>query len=102
MKGHRYTVEFRIYSPSLDPAQITGELTDGLTSLLNELWALRETILTYGKGGSLLWWCGNIQSSFNGGPTFSPELMKRLGEFGAELYIDNYFSPLEKESAECA
>lgn len=133
MSGHEYTVEFRILSATLDPAEITRELglqpcqvrlegtpvpgstssrlhqgmwaydgderidwqslSDGLNFMLDKLWPHREAIAKYKANGRLIWWCGNFQSSFDGGPTFSPDLLKRLGEFGAELYIDNYFSP---------
>jgi hypothetical protein len=131
--GHEYTVEFRIFSATLDPAEITRELglqpcqvkfegtpalgstrgrllegmwaydggderidwqslSDGLTFMLDKLWPHREAIARYETRGELIFWCGNFQSSFDGGPTFSPDLLKRLGEFGAELYMDNYFS----------
>jgi hypothetical protein len=135
MSGHDYTVEFRIFSKTLDPAEIARELglqpcqigiegapglggrpqqgmwayngggghitweslADGLTFVLDKLWSHREAIAKYKTGGELVWWCGNFQSSFDGGPRLSPDLLKRLGEFGAYLYIDNYFSRGEKE-----
>lgn len=40
-----------------------------------------------GPGG-----CGHFQNTFDGGPTLSPSLMSRLGEFGTELFLDCYFS----------
>ena len=129
MRGHDYTVEFRIFSATLDPNEITRELglqpcqtriegapglrgpqrgmwaydggegsitweslADGLTFLLDKLWPHREAIAKYKSAGMLVWWCGNFQSSIDGGPTLSAALLKRLGEFGAELYIDNYFA----------
>jgi len=130
MSGHDYTVEFRIYSKTLDPAAITRELglqpcqigiegapglgnrpqqgmwaydggegratweslADGLTLVLDKLWPHREAIAKYKTGGKLVWWCGNFQSSFDGGPTLSAALLGRLGEFGAELFIDNYLA----------
>ena len=130
MNGHEYTVEFRIFSATLDPNEITHQLglqpcqiriegtprpgksphrsmwaydseegsitweslEDGLTFLLDKLWPYREAIAKYKSAGTLVWWCGNFQSSFDGGPTLPAALLKRLGEFGAELYIDNYFS----------
>ena len=42
-----------------------------------------------------VWWCGHIQSSFNGGPTLSAALMKRIGEIGVPLSIDDYHSSSE-------
>ena len=131
--SHVYTVEFRIFSDTLDPSVISHELgikpcqvraqglrrsdgkaiggmwayngeddtkhgtewsslEEGLVFVLNKLWPLREIIAGYASNAKLVWWCGNFQSSFDGGPTLSPRLLGRLGEFGAELFIDNYFS----------
>jgi hypothetical protein len=45
-------------------------------------------------------WCGHFQSSFDGGPTLSPELLKQLGEFEVELFIDNYFSEERSDTPE--
>ncbi len=130
MVGHEYTVEFRIFSKILDPAEITRELAlqpcqirvegalaaggrvqdgmwaydggegrhywesleDGLDFVLDKLWPLRETIAKYNMNGKLVWWCGNFQASFDGGPTLSAAILRRLGEFGAELFIDNYLA----------
>jgi hypothetical protein len=131
--GHRYTVEFRVFSETLDPATITRELglqpcqvrihgtprfggkstftgmwafngtdesagktewtslEEGLAYVLGRLWPLRETIEKYAANADLIWWCGHFQDSFDGGPQLSPSLLSRLGEFGAALYIDNYF-----------
>lgn len=136
MSGHEYTVEFRIFSETLDPVEITRELdlqpcqiriegatgpggrfqhgmwaydggegsitweslADGITFVLDKLWHHREALAKCKTDGDLVWWCGNFQSSFNGGPSLPPDLLKRLGEFGASLYIDNYFSSAEDES----
>ena len=135
--GHDYTVEFRIFSETLDPAVITRELglqpcqvrlkgsrradgkiftgmwgfdgiddesaektnwislEDGLTYVLDRLWPLRETIAKYAANAEIVWWYGHFQTSFDGGPSLSPALLSRLGEFGAVLYIDNYFTDPE-------
>jgi hypothetical protein len=130
MSGHDYTVEFRIFSDTIDPSEITRELNlkpcqtrvegalgpggrvlkgmwafdgaegsnnwesleDGLNFVLDKLWPQRENIVKYKSSGRLVWWCGNFQSSVNGGLTLSAGLLARLGEFGAELFIDTYFS----------
>jgi hypothetical protein len=129
MNGHQYTVEFRIWSPTLDPAEITRELglqpcqiriegapglggrpqnglwaydggegpvnfeslEDGLTFVLDKLWPLRAAIAKYKDSGELVWWCGNFQRSVDGGPRLSPDILRRLGDFGAYLFIDTYF-----------
>jgi hypothetical protein len=67
-------------------------LEDGLNFVLEKLWPQRENIVKYKSSGRLVWWCGNFQSSVNGGLTLSAGLLARLGEFGAELFIDTYFS----------
>jgi hypothetical protein len=135
MWGHEYTVEFRIFSKTLDPSEITRDLAlqpcqiriegalgpggrvqdgmwafdgaegsinwesleDGLNFVLDKLWPLREVIAKYKSSGKLIWWCANFQSSFDGGPTLSAALLGRLGEFGAELFIDNYLADGKEE-----
>lgn len=130
MIGHEYTIEFRIFSRTLDPDLITRELglqpcqirkegtiglgdriqrgmwafdggegsteweslEDGITFVLEKLWPRREAIVNYKASAELVWWCGNFQSSFDGGARLSADLLKRVGEFGADIYIDNYIS----------
>jgi hypothetical protein len=132
MIGHVFTVEFRIFSATLDLEAITNELglqscqirnpgdlradgkaftgmwaynglrkedgpdweslEEGLTFVLDKLWPHKQLITAYQPKADLVWWCGHFQSSFDGGPRLSPTLLARLGEFGAELFIDNYFS----------
>jgi hypothetical protein len=72
-------------------------LEDGLNFVLDKLWPFREVIAKYKLSGKLIWWCGSFQSSFDGGPTLSAALLSRLGEFGAELFIDNYFADGKEE-----
>jgi hypothetical protein len=69
-----------------------SSLEEGLTALVDKLWPSREAIAGYRSAARVIWWCGNFQTSFDGGPSLSPSLLKKLGEFGAELFIDNYFS----------
>jgi hypothetical protein len=131
MTNHKYSVEFRIWSDTLDAEAVSRELglqacqkqtagatrfqgridrgmwayngppgsptewtslEDGLQHVIRHLWPHREKLSKYAATSELVWWCGHFQSSFDGGPTLSSELLKRLGEFGAVLYIDNYFS----------
>ncbi len=68
-------------------------LADALTFVLDRVWDQRTAIAAYKAGGAAVcWWCGHFQSSFDGGPILSASLLARLGEFGADLFIDNYFS----------
>ena len=72
-----------------------NSLEDGINYLLEKLSPRRTAIARYESIAELVWWCGHFQSSLDGGPMLSPELLKRLGDFGASLYIDNYFSSPE-------
>jgi hypothetical protein len=67
-------------------------LEEGVRYVLENLWPHRDKIATYYATSRPLWWCGHFQSAFDGGPTLSAELLRKLGEFSVELYIDNYFS----------
>ena len=67
-----------------------------LNHVLNGLWPVRQEVAKYSTVAELVWWCSHSQSSFDGGPKLSAGLMKRLGEFGGDLYIDNYFSPVDE------
>ena len=69
-----------------------SSLEEGLTFVLNRLEPLQSLIDTYKQKHDLVWWCGHFQSSFDGGPTFSAKLMRRLADFGVELFVDNYFT----------
>ncbi len=68
-------------------------LEEGLDFVLTRLWPHRTTIASYTQVATFIWWCGHFQSSLDGGPTLSAGLLSRLGEFGVELFIDNYFEP---------
>jgi hypothetical protein len=80
--------------PSGSPQEWTS-LENGLQHVLEHLWPHREKIAKYAARFEVVWWCGHFQSSFDGGPTLSADLLKKLGEFNVELSIDNYFSPSE-------
>jgi hypothetical protein len=66
------------------------DLSQGLEFVLDKLephhGPLREFIKTY----RCIWWCGHFHSAFDGGPNISPVVLKRLSEFGVELFIDTY------------
>lgn len=65
-------------------------LEDGLRFVLEKLWPFKDKIHSYKSRFRLILWCGHFYSSFSGGPTLSPALMRLLGEFGVELFIDNH------------
>ena len=72
-------------------------LEEALESLLEILMPLKEKIMKYSTKYDVVLWCGHFTSSFDGGPTFSPELLKKLGEFGVELFIDTYCTTNEEQ-----
>ncbi|WP_425600653.1 DUF4279 domain-containing protein [Pinirhizobacter soli] len=72
------------------------KLEDGLLNLLPHLLARRDVISTYVKKYDVFWWCAHFQSSFDGGPTFSPSVLRALADLGASLSIANYLSSEEE------
>jgi len=66
-------------------------LEEGLSFVLERLWPLRREIDTYKRKYESILWCGHFQAAANGGPTLSAAILKKLGDFGVELFIDNYF-----------
>ena len=65
-------------------------LEEGLSFVLDKLWPLKDKIDTYRSKHKIILWCGHFQTAANGGPTLSPAILKRLADFGVELFIDNY------------
>lgn len=72
-------------------AKFWSSLEEGLTFLLDKLERHQSLIDSYKHKYDLVFWCGHFQSSFDGGPTLSANLMRRLADFGVDLYLDNYF-----------
>ena len=66
-------------------------LEEGLHFVLDKLDPLTHKFNLYKEKYEIYWWCGHYQSSFDGGPSFSPFLLKRLSDFGVELLLDCYF-----------
>jgi hypothetical protein len=67
-------------------------LEQGLRFLLPRLTPLQGTLADLSTEFKGIWWCGHFQSSFDGGPTLAPALLRELAGFEIPLYIDNYFS----------
>jgi hypothetical protein len=87
------------YNGTEDREVLWDSLEEGFDFVLNKLWPHRDAIAKYTEmGARLIWWCGHFYSSFGGGPSLSPMLLKKLGEFGAEVFIDNYHH-FEKDEA---
>jgi hypothetical protein len=71
-------------------------LEDGLLNLLPHLLDRRQVISSYANRYDLFWWCAHFQSSFDGGPTLSPSLLRALADLGASLSLANYPPSEEK------
>ena len=67
-------------------------LEDGLAFVARTLAPVRSEIVQLSKRFDGLWWCGHFQSSFDGGPTLSPDILADISSFGCSFYLDNYYS----------
>lgn len=67
-------------------------LEEGLAKIFSALAPHKDALHQYQQELAVFLWCGHFSSSFNGGPTFSPSLLRQLGDFGVELRLDTYFS----------
>ncbi|MFZ6719385.1 hypothetical protein [Undibacterium sp. Ji49W] len=67
-------------------------LEDGLLHVLGDLFIKKDLIDFKFAECKKYWWCGHFQQSFDGGPRFSPDLFRKLADFGVPLFLDNYFS----------
>lgn len=76
-----------------------SSLEEGLAFVLDRLWSVRDKIKSINSRYRVILWCGHFQSSFDGGPILSAEILQKLGDFGVDLFIDNYCSN-EPESLE--
>lgn len=81
--------------PQGESTKSWDSLEEALVFVVKKLWPVRNKLEQYKQQHKVVLWCGHFQSSFDGGPTLSPATLKMLGEFGAEVFIDNYFSESE-------
>lgn len=72
------------------PGKEWDSLEEALESLLEVLLPLKDKIMKYSTKYDVTLWCGHFTSSFDGGPTLSPVILKKLGDLGIELYLDTY------------
>ena len=72
----------------------------GLEFLLKKLSSEQKIVAELSKKFKGIWWCGHFQSSFDGGPTISPEVLSGLASYGVPLFIDNYFEDDEPSESE--
>jgi hypothetical protein len=71
---------------------IGDSLEDGLRTLLSAFVSRKKALRKYQRRFKVFLWRGHFSSSFGGGPTLSPKMLKALGDFGVELILDTHFS----------
>jgi hypothetical protein len=67
-------------------------LEDGLQTVISAFVSRQTTLRNYQRRYKVFLWCGDFSSSFGGGPTFSPQILKALADFGVELMLETYVS----------
>jgi hypothetical protein len=65
-------------------------LDDALVSLLSAIDPIRSRLEPYLRTNDVYLWCGHFTSSFGGGPTLSPSVLKSLANLGVRLCLDTY------------
>jgi hypothetical protein len=71
---------------------VWDSLEDGLQTLLSTFISNKKALQEYQRRFKVFLWCGHFSSSFDGGPTLSPLVLKALGDLGVELILATYFS----------
>lgn len=92
-----------LWSYDGNPSESTHEwhsLESGLLYVLERLLPKQDLIKANFGEFDMYWWCGHFQQSFDGGPTFSTELLRKLADFGVPVILENYFSGPEGKPAE--
>jgi hypothetical protein len=69
-----------------------ASLEKGLKKLIFKLHPHKRVLYHYQRRFRVCLYCGHFSSAFNGGPSFSPSLLKQLGDLGVELFLDTYSS----------
>jgi hypothetical protein len=86
--------EYRVLSSKRMP---WSSLEKGLDRIVSIFRPHQKLLRQYQRRFRVQLFCGHFSSSFDGGPTFSPPLLKVLGNFGVELFLDTYFSDEPKK-----
>ena len=66
-------------------------LEEGLEFVLDKLLPKNELIKSEFSQYKTYLWCAHFQESFNGGPRFSPKLLKKLSDFDTEVIIKTHY-----------
>jgi len=76
--------------PNRNPKRDWSSLEEGLTKIISAFRSRKRLLRNYQRRFKVCIFCGHFSSTFNGGPTFSPSLLKELGNLGIELFLDTY------------
>jgi|SRR5215470_7088460 len=68
-------------------------LEEGLAAIFLRFSGCIEKQRDYQNSCDVCLFCGHFSDEFNGGPTLSPALLKSLGDFGVQVFLDTYSSP---------
>jgi hypothetical protein len=78
--------------PNRNPKRDWSSLEQGLSKIVSAFRSRKRLLRNYQRRFTVCIFCGHFSSSFNGGPTFSPSLLKDLGDLGVELFLDTHAS----------
>lgn len=84
--------------PESADAATWPSLEEGLSSVLAKLWPLKDVVESYKSTQKVILWCGHFQFDSNASTTLSSDILKKLGDFGVELFIDSYCSVGSEEA----
>jgi len=71
---------------------VWDSLEDGLQTVISAFVSCESALKNYQHRYKVFLWCGDFSSSFGGGPTFSPQILRSLADFGVELMLQTYVS----------
>jgi hypothetical protein len=77
-----------------------SSLGDALATALSAFSPVRDKVRAYSATNQVYLWCGHFTSSFDGGPTLSPDLLRSLADFGVQLVLDTYCERADDVSAQ--
>jgi hypothetical protein len=66
-------------------------LEAGLVALLEVFLPHARVLGEFRKEHDVFIWCGHFSSGVGGGPHWSAELLKALGDFGVSSRVDTYY-----------
>jgi hypothetical protein len=71
---------------------VWDSLEEGLQTIISTFVSREQELRNYQQRYKVFLWCGDFSSSFGGGPTLSPQILKSLADFGVELILQTYVS----------